>query len=318
MLPPALAIAALGALESLLSATVADGMSVNQHHDPDKELFGQGLANLAAPVFGGIPATGADRPHRRQRPRRRDRRSSRRSCTRSILAVIVFTAGPLVALIPLAALAGVLFATAAQMVQSASLLALARSTRGDAAVLALTFAVTVAVDLVTAVTVGVGVAALLRAAQAAAASATLDEVPAARPPTTDAEERALLAEHIVAFRLEGSLVFAAAHRFLLELSEVAQVRVVILRMARVTTLDATGALACSATRSRTSSGRGIIVLLSGVASDHEEVLSALGVADDLRRDGRLFATTPEAIEHARAIVHARDGSAPRLGAPAVA
>ena len=56
---PAVAVAALGALESLLSATVADGMSVGEQHDPDKELFGQGLANLAVPFFGGIPATAA-------------------------------------------------------------------------------------------------------------------------------------------------------------------------------------------------------------------------------------------------------------------
>ena len=57
--PSALAVAALGALESILSATVADGMTVGQRHDPDRELFGQGIANLVAPLFGGVPATGA-------------------------------------------------------------------------------------------------------------------------------------------------------------------------------------------------------------------------------------------------------------------
>ena len=59
LLPAALAVAALAALESLLSATVADGMSVDERHDPDRELFGQGLANLASPLFGGMPATAA-------------------------------------------------------------------------------------------------------------------------------------------------------------------------------------------------------------------------------------------------------------------
>ena len=314
MLPSALAIAALAALESLLSATVADGMSVNHTTDPDRELFGQGLANLAAPVFGGVPATGAIA---RTAVNVRAGASSKLAAVvhAGVLAVIVFTAGPLVSLIPLAALAGVLFATAVQMIESASLLALARSTRSDAAVLALTFVVTVAVDLVTAVAVGVGVAVVL-ALRAVAASATLDEVPL---DTGDhsAEERALLSEHIVAYRLDGPLVFAAAHRFLLELTDVAEVRVVILRMARVSTIDATGARVLGDAIAHLER-RGIVVLLSGVASDQQDVLAALGVADDLRRDGRLFATTPQAIERAREIVHARDGTAARVGAPAVA
>lgn len=313
MLPSALAIAALAALESLLSATVADGMSVNHTTDPDRELLGQGLANLAAPVFGGVPATGAIA---RTAVNVRAGASSKLSAVvhSLVLAAIVFTAGPLVALIPLAALAGVLFATAVQMIESASLLALARSTRGDAAVLALTFVVTVAVDLVTAVAVGVGVAVAL-ALRAVAASATLDEVPL---DTGDhsAEERALLSEHIVAYRLDGPLVFAAAHRFLLELTDVAQVRVVILRMARVSTIDATGARVLGDAITHLER-RGIVVLLSGVAADHEDVLAALGVSDDLRRGGCIFATTPEAIERAREIVHARAGTPPRVGAPAV-
>ena len=132
-----------------------------------------------------------------------------------------------------------------------------------------------------------------------------------------AEERALLAEHIVAYRLDGPLVFAAAHRFLLELTDVADVRVVILRMSRVSTIDATGARVLGDAIAQLER-RGIVVLLSGVAADHEDVLAALGVADDLRRRGRLFATTPAAIERAREIVHARGGTAPRVGAPAAA
>ncbi|MEK8107684.1 STAS domain-containing protein [Micromonospora sp. M12] len=109
----------------------------------------------------------------------------------------------------------------------------------------LTFAVTVIWDLVTAVAVGVGVAVVL-ALRAVARSARLEQVPL-DPGEHSAEEYALLTEHIVAYRLDGPL-FAAAHTFLLELSEVADVRVVILRMSRVTTMDATGATS-SATRS---------------------------------------------------------------------
>ena len=312
MLPSALAIAALAALESLLSATVADGMSVNHTTDPDRELFGQGLANLAAPVFGGVPATGAIA---RTAVNVRAGASSKLSAVvhAVLLAAIVFSAGPLVSLIPLAALAGVLMATAVQMIESASLLAIARSTRGDAAVLALTFAVTVAVDLVTAVAVGVGVAVVL-ALRAIAASASLDEVPL-ETGDHSAAEHALLAEHIVAYRLDGPLVFAAAHRFLLELTDVAQVRVIILRMSRVSTIDATGARVLGDAITHLER-RGITVLVSGVGAEHDDVLSALGVADHLRANGLLFSATPDAIEYARRLVHAGRPAPPPVGVPA--
>ena len=106
--------------------------------------------------------------------------------------------------------------------------------------LVLTAAATLALDLVTAVVIGLAVAVVL-ALRAVARSARLEQVPLDRGDHS-AEEHALLAEHIVAYRLDGPLFFAAAHRFLLELTEVADVRVVILRMSRVSTIDATGAL----------------------------------------------------------------------------
>lgn len=158
--PSALAVAALAALESLLCATVADAMSVGQRHDPDRELFGQGLANLVVPIFGGVPATAAIA---RTAVNVRAGAASRLAALThaAVLAGIVLAAAPLVAGIPLAALAGVLLATAIRMVEASALLALARSTRGDALVLGLTFVVTVAVDLVSAVAVGLGVAVVL-------------------------------------------------------------------------------------------------------------------------------------------------------------
>ncbi|WP_328380820.1 SulP family inorganic anion transporter [Micromonospora zamorensis] len=296
LLPSALAVAALAALESLLSATVADGMTVGERHDPDRELFGQGLANLAAPLFGGIPATAAIA--RTAVNVRAGAASKLAALTHAVaLAAIVLAAAPLVGRIPLAALAGVLLATTVRMVEAASLWALARATRGDAVVLVLTFAVTVIWDLVTAVAVGVGVAVVL-ALRAVARSARLEQVPL-DPGEHSAEEYALLTEHIVAYRLDGPLFFAAAHTFLLELSEVADVRVVILRMSRVTTMDATGAhvLGDAIRRLR---GRGITVLLSGITPGHDQVLATLGVADDLRREGLVFPDTPAAIRHARA------------------
>lgn len=295
LLPSALAVAALAALESLLSATVADAMSVGDQHDPDRELFGQGLANLAAPMFGGIPATAAIA--RTAVNVRAGAGSKLAALTHAVaLAVIVLAAAPLVSRIPLAALAGVLLATTVRMIEASSLLALARATRRDALVLALTFAVTVALDLVSAVAVGLGVAVVL-ALRAVARTARLQQTPL-EPGDHSAAEHALLADHIVAYRLDGPLFFAAAHHFLLELTEVADVRVVILRMSRVSTVDATGAQVLGDAITRLQR-RGITVLLSGIAAGHEQVLRSVGVAGQLRRDGRVFPDTPSAIAYAR-------------------
>ncbi|AEB43353.1 SulP family inorganic anion transporter [Micromonospora maris] len=297
LLPAAFAVAALAALESLLSATVADGMTVDQRHDPDRELFGQGLANLASPLFGGIPATAAIA--RTAVNVRAGAVSRLAALTHAVaLAGIVLAAAPLVGRIPLAALAGVLLATTVRMVEAASLWALARATRGDALVLVLTFAVTVIWDLVTAVAVGVAVAIVV-ALRAVARSAKMEQVPLDADDHT-AEEQALLAEHIVAYRLDGPLFFAAAHNFLLQLSDVADVRVVILRMARVTTIDATGAQVLGDAIRRLQ-GRGITVLLSGIDPGHDQVLDTLGVADQLRRDNLIFPDTPAAIAYARVL-----------------
>ncbi|MFJ6017151.1 SulP family inorganic anion transporter [Streptomyces sp. NPDC092952] len=296
LLAPAVAVAALAALESLLSAQVADGMTVGQKHDPDKELFGQGLANIAAPLFGGVPATGAIA---RTAVNVRTGASSRLAALThaAVLAVIVFAAAPLVSRIPLAALAGVLLATAVRMVEVGSLRAMARATRADALILVLTALATLALDLVHAVIIGL-VAAGALALRSVARQARMDEIPLDHDDHND-EEHALLAEHIVAYRLDGPLFFAAAHRFLLELSEVADVRVVILRMSRVSTIDATGALVLKDAVQKLNR-RGITVLASGIRPEHRQVLDSTGTLALLRPDGRAYATTPEAIAGARA------------------
>ena len=246
---PAVAVAALAALESLLSATVADAMSVSQRHDPDRELLGQGLANVASPLFGGIPATAAIA---RTAVNVRTGAASRLAAIihSGVLLIVVLALGTVVGLIPLAALAGVLIATAARMVEVSSLRALLRSGRSDALVLGVTFVATVVLDLATAVILGI-VAAGVIALRQVARSATLTETPLAgvggATDTHTAEERALLDEHIIAFRFEGPLFFGGAHSALLELAEVSDIRVVILRLSHVTTLDATGAAVLSDT-----------------------------------------------------------------------
>ncbi|MET9882120.1 SulP family inorganic anion transporter [Streptomyces sp. NPDC006430] len=298
LIAPAIAVAALAALESLLSATVADGMTVGQKHDPDKELFGQGIANLAAPLFGGVPATAAIA---RTAVNVRSGASSRLAALTHavVLAAIVFAAAPLVSKIPLAALAGVLLATAVRMVEVGALRAMAKATRSDALVLVLTAAATLVLDLVYAVIIGLVVAGAL-ALRAVAAQASLNQVDFRPdlPGEHSDEEHALLAEHIVAYRLDGPLFFAGAHRFLLELSEVCDVRVVILRMSRVTTMDATGALVLKDAIEKLNR-RGIAVMTSGIRPSQRQALDSVGALELLQNEGREYATTPEAIAGAR-------------------
>lgn len=302
LVAPAVAVAALAALESLLSATVADGMTVGQKHDPDRELFGQGIANLAAPLFGGVPATAAIA---RTAVNVRTGASSRLAALAhaAVLAVIVFAAAPLVSRIPLAALAGVLLATAVRMVEVGALRAMARATRSDAVVLVLTATATLVLDLVLAVVIGLVVAGAL-ALRAVAGEARMDRMDLREGESTDLpgahseEEHALLAEHIVAYRIDGPLFFAGAHRFLLTLSEVADVRVVILRMSRVTTVDASGALMLKDAVHQLNR-RGIAVLASGIRPGQRRALESVGALELLRWEGREYATTPEAIAGAR-------------------
>ncbi|WP_405826763.1 SulP family inorganic anion transporter [Streptomyces sp. NBC_01390] len=310
LLAPAVAVAALAALESLLSATVADGMTVGQQHDPDRELFGQGIANLAAPLFGGVPATAAIA---RTAVNVRTGAGSRLAALTHalVLAVIVFAAAPLVSKIPLAALAGVLLATAIRMVEIGSLRAMARATRSDALILVLTALATLALDLVYAVIIGLVVAGTL-ALRAVAQQARLDEVPLDRGDHS-AEEHALLAEHIVAYRIDGPLFFAAAHRFLLELTDVADVRVVILRMSRVSTMDATGALMLKDAVQKLNR-RGIVVMFSGIRPGQRQVLDSVGLLDLLRQTDREYGSTPEAIRGARAHLEST-GVLPAVPAP---
>jgi SulP family sulfate permease len=309
LLLAAVAVAALGALESLLSASVADGMSVGQRHDPDRELFGQGLANVASPLFGGIPATAAIA---RTAVNVRSGATSRLAALThaALLLLVVLVASGWVSRIPLAALAGVLIATAVQMVRFSSLAPLLRATRGDAVTLLLTAGATVVLDLVTAVAVGLVVAGFY-ALKATATSARLAEVPLDESDHAD-EERRLLDERIVAYRLDGALFFGAAHDFLLELAELSHVRVVVLRMGHLTAVDATGAHVLADTVERLER-RGITVLISGTKPEHVAVLRQLGVHQRLAHERHVFATTPEAIAHARLHV-ARAEHTPSPGA----
>jgi sulfate permease, SulP family len=292
----AFAIAALAAIESLLSAKVADGMADTGRHDPDRELLGQGLANLASPLFGGMPATGAiARTAVNVRAGARTRVSAISHAL--FLVLVVLFAGPLVARIPLAVLAGVLMVTAARMVEIHNVRAVLRSTRSDAFVLVLTAVATVALDLIVAVEIGVVVAAVLALRTISrSASAVVEPLPPVEIDATTESE--LMHEHIVTYRLDGALFFGAAQRFLTELTAVTDVRVVILRLPQLQVLDATGAQALGEIVAELES-RGITVLLKGPRPEHLRVLQAVGALDRLAHEKHLFSRLDDAIAHAR-------------------
>lgn len=294
-LGPAFAVAMLAAIESLLSAKVADGMADGSHHDPDRELFGQGLANVVSPIFGGMPATGAIA--RTAVNVRSGARTRVAAIVHSLALVLVVLLGSgLVAEIPLAALAGVLVVTAVRMVEIHNVRSILRSTRSDAVVLALTCLATVVFDLIVAVEVGVAVAAIL-ALRSVARTTALTETPI--DAEVDAEdEQGLLDEHIVAYRIDGALFFGAAQRFLTDLAQIADVRVVILRLPDLQVLDATGAQALGEIVADLER-RHITVLLKGPRPEHERVLRAVGALDQLATAEHIFTDLDAAIAHAR-------------------
>jgi SulP family sulfate permease len=298
LLLPAFAVAALAALESLLSASVADGMSDGERHDPDRELFGQGVANLVVPLFGGVPATAAIA---RTAVNVRTGAQSRMAAVvqSAVILVVILGASRWVADIPIAALAGVLIATSVQMIEVSSLRALMRGSRGDFLVLIATMLTTLALDLVTAVIVGLMAAGFLALRQMSLA-ARLDTIPIDNRDYL-VEEDTDFDHHIVVYSFEGALFFGAAHSFLLEVAEVSDVRVVVLRMSRLVALDSTGAAVLADTIKRLEN-RGITVILAGLRPEHATRLDHLGVYGSLAHEKHVFHSLHDAITHAR--IHA--------------
>jgi SulP family sulfate permease len=290
----ALAVAILAALESLLSAKVADGMADTPRHDPDRELFGQGLANIVSPLFGGMPATGAIA--RTAVNVRSGARTRMASIVHSVvLILVVLFAGSLVSKIPLAALAGVLMVTATRMVEVHNVRAVVKATRSDALVFGLTALATVAFDLIMAVEVGIAAAAILALRHVAR---TAQVTPLTPDELNRDEADSLFNQGIITYRLDGALFFGAAQRFLTELTAVSDARVVVLRLPDIQMLDATGAQALGEIVSELED-RGITVLLKGPRPEHLRVLEATGALDHLAHENHVFTNLEAALEHAR-------------------
>jgi SulP family sulfate permease len=299
---------------------VADGMTVAERHDPDRELLGQGIANVASAFFGGMPATGAlARTAVNVRSGARTRAASMVHAV-ALLAVVLFLS-PLAARIPLAALAGILMVVAVRMVEFDAMRAIVRSTKSDAFVLLLTFVVTVVFDLIVAIEVGMVAAGILfigRMSRLLAIDVTpLGGTEGAEHDSAEVQdaEQALLMEHIVAYRVDGPIFFGAASRFMDQLLKVdPNVKAVVLRMRRVPVMDATGASALESMVDRLSH-RAVLVLISGLQEQPRTVLERSGILDKVSRSrDHVFETSEEAIEHARLHLRLEDHTRPARSA----
>lgn len=241
---PAMAVAALAALESLLSARVADGMVPEvSKTNPDRELVGQGLANVASGLFGGLPATGAIA---RTAVNARTGGRTRLAVVFHglvLLGVMMF-ASPVVARIPMAALGGVLVMTAVRMINLKGVRRVMKATRADRNTLLLTFAATVVLDLVMAVLLGFAMAAVMSLRHMASYSAVFRQhLPAdTREGWIDLlPEQEDLRHQIAIYRIDGALFYGDARRFVEELEGVEPaVRAVIVRCHRMNVFDASG------------------------------------------------------------------------------
>ncbi len=263
---PAFAIALLGAIESLLTAVVADGMT-GARHDSNQELIGQGIANILAPLFGGFAATGAIA---------RTATNIRNGATSPIagiahaafLVLVILLLAPWAARVPLAALAAILFFVAWNMADFPHVRQVLRTAPNtDRFLLAITFLLTVFVDLVVAVNVGVVLASLIFMRRMAETVQVQEQV------FDDAAgEDVVLPRNVLVYRIEGPFFFGAAEKLesTLERAQLG-VEVVVIRLGRVPFMDATG-LHTLTEIVRRFQKRGVRVVLCGI---HESLRNAI-------------------------------------------
>jgi SulP family sulfate permease len=233
----AFAIAMLGAIESLLSATIADGMT-NTKHDSNAELLALGIGNLIAPFFGGIPATGAlARTATNIRAGARSPVSAVVHAAVVLLSILVLS--PLLAYIPMASLAALLMLVAWNMSEAHSFIGIVKvAPKGDVAVLFICFFLTIVFDMVVAVSVGVVLAAVLFMRRMAA----LTESRLLLDSSTEEADVDAPPPGVVLYEINGPLFFGAAQRAMsaLHASSTDRFKVLVLHLGRVPVIDATG------------------------------------------------------------------------------
>ncbi|PYR94058.1 MAG: sodium-independent anion transporter [Acidobacteria bacterium] len=254
LLRPALTVALLGAIESLLSAVVADRMG-NDQHNPNTELVAQGIANIASPMFGGLPATGAIA--RTATNIRSGAVSPVAGMVHAItLLVVLLAAAPLARFIPMAVLAAILLMVSWNMGEWHEIPKLLRLTKTDISVWMVTFALTVFADLTIAVEVGMVLAALTFIRRVAVTTTvsevTRDYVESGRPHILQDKP---IPDYVAIFRIHGPFLFGATDKIANLTDRIDRLpKVVIIRLRNMTAIDGTGlqALEDAADRLRVS------------------------------------------------------------------
>jgi SulP family sulfate permease len=305
LFPEAIAIALLGAIESLLSAVVADGMAGTRHR-PNMELVAQGFANVVSPLFGGIPATGAI-ARTATNVRNGGRTPIAGIVHAATLLVIATFLGGLAARIPLAALAGILLVVAWNMSEWRVFKGLFRSPRSDVVVLLVTFGLTVLVDLSVAIQTGMVLAAFLFMRRMALIS---DAGPMRRAlreeedrDDPEATARLDVPAGVEVFEVYGALFFGAASKFKDAVRRVERPpRVLIVRMRDVLAVDATGLRALEDLLDKTRRD-GTTLVLSGVHAQPLVALERSGLLDKIGADN-VHKNIREALARARSLVGA--------------
>ncbi len=288
----AVAIAVLGAIESLLSAVIADG-ATGRRHDPDGELVGQGLANLAAPFFGGFAATGAlARTSANIRAGAKSPVSGMVHAGFLLLAVLVFA--PALGYLPMSALAAVLLAVAVGMAEVRHCWFIVRhAPRGDSLTLVTCFTLTVAFDMVVAVFVGIVLASLLFMRRMAEL-ATVELVAA-----NDSGRGTDAPPGVVYYRIRGPLFFGAAQRAMSELEVKVGARAIVIDLKDVPMMDATGLINLESAVERLNRA-GMEIILCSVADAPRRVMRQAHFPND-RLKLRFAQSLPEAFALAKTV-----------------
>lgn len=303
LFPTAMVIAVLGAIESLLSATVADGVC-GDHHNSNQELIGQGVANICTPLFGGIPCTGAIA--RTMTNINNGGRTPVAGIVHAIVLLVIFLVlMPLAAYIPMSCLAGVLVIVSYNMSGWRTFMQLMKNPKSDVIVLLITFFLTVVFDLTIAIEVGLLIACLLfmkRMAESTQIKVIADEIDP--NDETDAEvheEHLIIPEGVEVYEINGPYFFGIANKFeelMAAMENHPKVRVI--RMRRVPFIDSTG-IHNLQNLCEMSHREGTHIVLSGVTPNVYSVLEHNGFCKLLGKD-HICPNINVALDRAAAIV----------------
>ncbi|WHY02904.1 SulP family inorganic anion transporter [Neobacillus sp. DY30] len=299
LLKPAFVIAMLGGIESLLSAVVADGMT-NSKHNSNKELIGQGIANMVTPLFGGIPATGAI-----ARTATNIKNGAVSPLSGIIHGVVVLLVllffAPFASFIPLASMAPILMVVAWNMSERKVFAHILKTKSTDSLVLVVTFLLTVFVNLTMAVEVGLVMAAVLFTMRMSNLMTTAKALPNLQHKHAKVETQIVTDTHdcpqISIYNVEGPLFFGAAQTFETSIMNTINYRpkILLLRMSRVPFMDTTGEANLASIVSHFSKNG--IVIISGINEQPKNVLVSTGLYEVIGQ-GHFFTHTGDAIQFA--------------------